>query len=141
MSFIDRLREIAEGAGREGDRSGPGAKPHRSDLELELLRRLQQRAKADGARMRLHLRFTGTVQGVGFRWTNRGIARDSNETGWVRNLDDGSVEMELQAAPADIMAHLKALHDYYDRMGCRVWLEQSDEMPTRQTDADFDVRL
>ncbi len=46
--------------------------------------------------------FTGHVQGVGFRYTARGIARQHPVSGYVRNLSDGTVEMLLQGAPADI---------------------------------------
>ena len=40
-------------------------------------------------------------------------------TGWVSNMEDGSVEMEIQGAPANILSHLEALHASYERMGTR----------------------
>ncbi len=45
---------------------------------------------------RYHIIFTGRVQGVGFRWRARMAAGDLRLTGWVRNMWDGSVEMEIQ---------------------------------------------
>lgn len=45
---------------------------------------------------RLHVRFTGRVQGVGFRYQAMYAARNAGLTGWVKNLSDGSVEMEVQ---------------------------------------------
>ncbi len=46
--------------------------------------------------IRKHIRFYGRVQGVNFRYTSSNIARKLGLTGWVRNEDDGSVEMEAQ---------------------------------------------
>jgi acylphosphatase len=37
-------------------------------------------------------RVTGLVQGVGFRYFVRGLARRCRVEGWVRNAPDGSVE-------------------------------------------------
>lgn len=42
---------------------------------------------------RMHVRVTGVVQGVGFRWFVRERARRLGLAGWVRNLPDGSVEV------------------------------------------------
>ena len=41
----------------------------------------------------MHVVITGKVQGVGFRWFARVAGRRLDLKGWVRNLDDGSVEV------------------------------------------------
>ena len=46
--------------------------------------------------LRLFIVFEGTVQGVGFRWTTQSLAERAGVTGWVRNMDDGTVEAEMQ---------------------------------------------
>nr|WP_314461157.1 acylphosphatase [uncultured Clostridium sp.] len=46
--------------------------------------------------IREHIFVSGRVQGVGFRFRAMQFANQLNLTGWVRNLDDGRVEMELQ---------------------------------------------
>ncbi len=49
---------------------------------------------------RVRYQFFGTVQGVGFRYRAKYTAQLYDLTGWVENLDDGSVVMEIQG-PAD----------------------------------------
>ena len=46
---------------------------------------------------RRHYYISGRVQGVGFRYRAYYAAREYGVTGFVRNLSDGSVEMEVQA--------------------------------------------
>ena len=45
---------------------------------------------------RVHIFVTGRVQGVFFRQATRVIAIKNNVTGWVKNLDDGRVEMSVE---------------------------------------------
>lgn len=45
-------------------------------------------------RLGVRLRVRGRVQGVGFRWFTREAGRDLGIVGRVRNLPDGSVEIE-----------------------------------------------
>ena len=48
--------------------------------------------------IRKHFFFKGRVQGVGFRYRAQNAASLYSVTGWVKNLYDGSVEMEAQGA-------------------------------------------
>ena len=59
--------------------------------------------------IRKHLLFYGEVQGVGFRFTARSLAHQYGVTGWVKNLYDGSVEMEAEGTPRDIDALIDGL--------------------------------
>ena len=50
----------------------------------------------------MHVIVSGDVQGVGYRYTMRMVARDAGVTGWVRNRPDGTVEAEIEGAPAQV---------------------------------------
>ena len=60
-------------------------------------------------RKRLHVFYGGRVQGVGFRWTVREVALGYEVTGWVRNLEDGRVELVAEGERAEIEAFQKAI--------------------------------
>lgn len=47
-------------------------------------------------KVRKHIFFYGRVQGVGFRYYAVQKANHLGLTGWVKNLYDGSVEMEVE---------------------------------------------
>ena len=48
--------------------------------------------------IRWHIVFRGEVQFVGFRHTAYRLAKSLGLTGWVKNLDDGTVEAEAQGS-------------------------------------------
>lgn len=49
---------------------------------------------------------SGLVQGVGFRWTVQRVARSLGIAGTVRNLPDGTVEIEAHGGP-DALTNLR----------------------------------
>ena len=61
--------------------------------------------------VRRHIFFYGRVQGVGFRWHAVSNARLLGLTGWVRNLSDGSVDMEVQGTQTRIGELLGYLYE------------------------------
>ena len=54
------------------------------------------------ARKRVHLRIRGIVQGVGYRASCVHEAHSLDLDGWVRNCEDGSVELEAEGPQADV---------------------------------------
>jgi acylphosphatase len=53
--------------------------------------------------------YSGRVQGVGFRYTTRNLAREFPVSGYVRNLDNGDVELLAEGESADVTAFLAAV--------------------------------
>ena len=59
--------------------------------------------------IRLYIRVSGRVQGVGFRWFTSMTAARLNLTGWVRNREDGDVEMEVQGDEGPVEEFVRAV--------------------------------
>lgn len=55
--------------------------------------------------------YEGRVQGVGFRWTVKDVARGFDVTGWVKNLPDGRVELLVFGEAAEVEAFLHEIED------------------------------
>src|SRR4051812_39913274 len=54
----------------------------------------------------LQVFYEGQVQGVGFRFTVRHIAKGFDVTGWVRNLADGRVELQVTGEEDEVRAFI-----------------------------------
>ena len=69
--------------------------------------------------VRKHIFFSGDVQGVGFRYRYFYIAQSLGLAGWVENLWDARVEMEVQGSEASIREML-------DRIQQQRWINVAD---------------
>ena len=91
----------------------------------------------ESTRERWHVLFSGKVQHVGFRCTAYYIARDLGLTGWVDNLPDGRVEMEVQGQPSDLRRLLLRLKG---QRHIRITQTQIRRIPRRTLERRFAVR-
>jgi acylphosphatase len=57
-----------------------------------------------------HYLVKGRVQGVGYRWFVQSEAAHLGLRGWVRNTDDGDVEVLAAGSPAQMQELVLALH-------------------------------
>jgi acylphosphatase len=62
--------------------------------------------------IRRTIHFSGTVQGVGFRYTARNLAANLEITGFVRNLRDGRVEVVVEGTPEEVARFEQELEDH-----------------------------
>lgn len=87
---------------------------------------------------RLAVRYSGRVQGVGFRYTVRSLARQFAVTGYVKNLPDGEVELVVEGRMEEIRAMLRAVQVAMSR-----YIRDVHETPSRATGgfSDFEVRF
>lgn len=84
-----------------------------------------------------HLIISGRVQGVGFRYFSQETATRYHIKGWVRNLNDGTVELHAEGDARDYEIFKQALQDGNRFVG----VEQIDETDvTSEGHRSFDIR-
>lgn len=64
---------------------------------------------------RLHVRFEGNVQGVGFRLAAERIASSVGIVGWVKNMSDGAVEAVCEGAENSLNDFLAKIQEVFGR--------------------------
>ena len=86
--------------------------------------------------VRKHIVFYGRVQGVGFRYTAKYLARSLELTGWVRNDWEGTVTMEVPGREQLINKLLTGLN--HSRFISIEWMD-TKEIPLEE-ERSFDVK-
>lgn len=87
---------------------------------------------------RVRARFTGRVQGVGFRATVRALALQLGRiSGWVRNDADGAVTMEAQGDNQRVSALLDAIRR---EMAGNIRSTVTSEAAPQHPESGFDIR-
>ena len=60
-----------------------------------------------------HIFYAGKVQGIGFRYTAKSFAKELGLTGWVKNLNDGRVELVIEGDVSKLEQLQKMLMDQF----------------------------
>ena len=90
------------------------------------------------AEVRRRLDFRGRVQGVGFRYKAKYLAKSMGLTGWVRNEMDGTVTLEIQGRPQLVDKLLQGLnHDSFIEID---WVDGKD-IPVEEEEKSFKVLM
>ena len=88
---------------------------------------------------RVHVYYSGMVQGVGFRFTAERIAGSLGLCGWVKNLFDGRVEVIAEGEEAELIDFLNKMKNgpmkHYITGADIAWQEATEEF------TDFSVRF
>jgi acylphosphatase len=86
----------------------------------------------------LQVFYEGNVQGVGFRWSVRHIAKGFDITGWVRNLIDGRVEMQVSGEEDEVRAFLDAL--VQSELHAHIRKQTESKLPEPVNARGFEIR-
>lgn len=87
---------------------------------------------------RANVYFSGSVQGVGFRYTARSLAQNHKIMGFVKNLSDGRVEIVAEGEENTLNNFLKSLREQMNYAHFKeniCWQEPSGEF------SKFEVRF
>ena len=87
---------------------------------------------------RVHIFYSGRVQGVGFRLTAEETAHELGVVGWVKNLRDGRVELLAEADEVILQRFVEAI-----RQGSmRNFIQQAEASwsEASETFQDFEIR-
>lgn len=79
----------------------------------------------------------GRVQGVGFRYFVQTTALNNSVTGWVKNMNDGTVEMELQGSKANVHHLIDVIKK--GNMFCRVDHFTMKELEVNLHESEFHI--
>ncbi len=90
------------------------------------------------AMQRREVYFCGRVQGVGFRYTVRGIASRFDVTGFVKNLPDGRVELVVEGMSGHVGSFLAAVET---DLGRYITQKQQATCPPIGQFPEFEIRF
>lgn len=98
-------------------------------------------ALSGGKAIRRAMVADGRVQGVGFRYFARSLAREHGVTGWVMNMPDGTVAMEVQGPENRVDSFAGAISNPPTDWYIRVTSLKIRNIPLVPDESGFDIRF
>ncbi|MBU4252829.1 MAG: acylphosphatase [Candidatus Omnitrophica bacterium] len=89
-------------------------------------------------RKQLHLYYSGKVQGIGFRYVVLDIALGLKIYGWVKNLNDGRVEVLAESKEDTLNVFLEQINQHFSRYITDTIVER---LPANGKFSDFQVQF
>ncbi len=86
----------------------------------------------------LEVFYEGRVHGVGFRWSVRNVAKGFDVTGWVRNLPDGRVQMQVSGAEEEVRSFLQAINQ--SELRAHIKKQTESKLATPEARNGFEIR-
>ena len=87
---------------------------------------------------RVHIFYSGRVQGVGFRLTAEETAHELGVVGWVKNLRDGRVELLAEADEVILQRFVEAIR--HSSMRNFIQQVETSWSEASETFQDFEIR-
>ncbi len=82
--------------------------------------------------------FAGRVQGVGFRYSTKNLAKGFDVLGWVKNLPDGRVELQIQGDEEELDEFIQELHD--SPLGHHIQEQEERTVPVSEDVQGFSIQ-
>lgn len=82
--------------------------------------------------------FEGRVQGVGFRYSIKRLAMGFDVVGWVKNIPDGRVELQIMGEEDELDDFLEELHD--SALGHHILEQEQFSLPLLEEVKGFTIR-
>ena len=82
--------------------------------------------------------FSGRVQGVGFRYTTKDLARGFEVCGWVKNLPEGTVELQVMGEEDEVESFIKEIAEE-SNVAHHIKSLTAEEIPLQQCVTGFRI--
>ena len=86
----------------------------------------------------LEVVYEGRVQGVGFRWSVRNLAKGYDVTGWVRNLPDGGVQMQVSGSEEEVRSFLEGINQ--SELRAHIKKQTESRLAATEPSSGFEIR-